>query len=76
MTYVDSKCLAEPSELSPAIRRVRSMAAKVGEPWISGWTKEGFRSFIEDLGYEVVSDTAPEDYNASYLRSAGRELDE
>lgn len=72
ITYVDQKCFAEPDTLPKSFRWVQSMSAKVGEPWISGWSKEEFEEFVNECGYQVVSDTAPEDYNETVLKSVGR----
>ena len=77
ITYVDEKCFAEPEdELPNAVRMVKSMAARVGEPWISYWSKMDFEEFLNICGYQVVSDTSPEDYNDSYLNSVGRRMNE
>lgn len=50
------------------------MSAKVGEPWISGWSKEKFALFLKYCLYEVMSDTTQEDHNDTYLKHAGRQL--
>jgi len=84
VTYVDRKLFAEEdavssspsSSLSTASRRIMSMAARVGEPWISGWSKGEFKDFLMDCGYRVLSDTGAEDYNETYLKSIGRSLDD
>jgi hypothetical protein len=34
---------------------IRTMSAKVGEPWISGWSKEKFALFLKYCLYEVMS---------------------
>lgn len=84
ITYVDrKKCFDDDddatnteSTLPKPIRMVRYLAGKVGEPWISGWTSAEFGEFLEDCGYEVVSDTTQEDYNETYLKDVGRQLEE
>lgn len=77
ITYLDRKCIDEPNSLPVSLRIIRNVLDKVvGEPWISGWTKNEFEKFLNDCGYAVVSDTTVEDYNETYLKSAGRRLDE
>ncbi|KAL7531189.1 hypothetical protein ACHAXR_003888 [Thalassiosira sp. AJA248-18] len=76
ITYVDQKCFADANTLPKTYQTIKSMIAKGGESWISGWSKEEFQDFIKDCGYQVISDTAPEDYNDTYLKSVGRKLDE
>lgn len=83
ITYVDQKCFEEEqtndannSSLTKRIGMIKRMAAKVGEPWISGWTKDEFASFLKDCGYDIVSDTTQEDYNDGYLQPVGRKLED
>jgi O-methyltransferase involved in polyketide biosynthesis len=76
VTYVDQKCMGDITTLPRQYRWVRNLAAKAGEPWISGWSKEEFEKFIKECGYEVVSDTSQEDYNDTYLKGVGRQLDQ
>ena len=52
------------------------MAGKVGEHWISSWRKDAFELFLSECGYNVISDSAPEDYNETFLKSVGRQLSE
>ena len=84
ITYVDKKCFAdkEPPKddgesliLPKAIRMVRDMADRGGEPWISGWTVLEFEEFLKDCGYQVLSDATQEDYNETYLKDVGRQLE-
>ena len=74
ITYVDQKCMGDTNTLPKQHRLIRSFSAKVGEPWISGWTREEFAKFMKVLGYEVLSDTTQEDYNETYLKDVGRQL--
>ena len=74
VTYVDEKCMGDIKTLPRQFRWVRNLAAKSGEPWISGWSKEEFEKFINECGYEVASDTSQEDYNETYLKEVGRQL--
>ena len=75
ITYVDQKCMGDTETLSKQHQLIRSLSIKVGEPWISGWSKEDFATFMNDLGYKVVSDTTQEDYNETYLKDVGRQLE-
>lgn len=76
ITYVDDKCMGHMESLSKQHRLIRSMVEKVGEPWISWWTPDGFAKFMKELGYEVLSDTTQGDYNETYLKEVGRQLAE
>lgn len=76
VTYVDQRLFGTDESLPAASKRVMDMAARFGEPWISAWSQEGFESFLKDCGYRVLSDTGPEDYNGTYLKSVDRMLDE
>eukprot|EP00956_Cyclotella_meneghiniana_P030930 scaffold79666_cov76-Cyclotella_meneghiniana.AAC.5 len=76
ITYVDEKCMGDKESLSKQHRLIRTLAEKVGEPWISGWTPDEFAKFMKDLGYEVLSDTTQGDYNETYLKEVGRQLPE
>lgn len=74
MTYVDQKCMGDIESLPKQYKWIRNLASKVGEPWVSGWTKDEFAQFLKGLGYEVVSDTTQEDYNETYLKDVDRQL--
>jgi len=76
LTYVDQNYLGDGETVPKSYQRIQQLAAKVGEPWVSGWTKEDFRVFLRENGYEVVSDTAMSDYNLTYLKDVNRQLPE
>lgn len=78
MTYVDQKVLDDDPEepLPKSFRMVRDLAGKVGEPWISGWTKPGIDAFLNECGYQLLSDTDVKDYNDKYLEPVGRKLED
>ena len=50
--------------------------SKVGEPWITGFTPDEFELFLQECGYQVLSDTTLSDYNEEYLGLVGRKLSE
>ena len=84
ITYVDEeKCFIQHDSTTQqqqnqtsSSKMVKSMAAKVGEHWISSWRKDAFELFLSECGYNVISDSAPEDYNETFLKSVGRQLSE
>ena len=72
MTYVDQNVFDNPSQVSydPTVcQRIMKMASSVGEPWISGWSQSEFKEFMNECGYEVLSDTTTKDYHDEYLGS-------
>ena len=75
ITYVDQRCFADPATLPKSIRMTMGMVARMGEPWISGWTQEEFAVFLKECGYKVESDTTDKDYNTKYLEPVGRKLE-
>ncbi|CAB9500361.1 Exhibits S-adenosyl-L-methionine-dependent methyltransferase activity (By similarity) [Seminavis robusta] len=79
ITYVDQNVFDDPSRVADntkACSMILKQSARVGEPWITGWTQEGFADFLKECGYQVVSDTTCKDYNDKYLAPLGRKLDE
>lgn len=74
ITYVDENRCLRGDDIPCQIGKVVSMARLVGEPWISGWDTISFAAFLEENGYETVSDTTQGDYNGTYLKDAGRML--
>lgn len=69
ITYLDQNVFDEPKRVGPpqVVEKITSLVAGGGEPWISGWTRDGFKSFLQDMGYEIVSDTTASNYNDEYL---------
>ena len=56
---------------------VVSIAARVGEQCISRWSMTEFELFLKEYGHQAMkSDTAPEDYNETYLKVVYRRLDD
>ncbi|KAL3921011.1 MAG: hypothetical protein SGILL_002978, partial [Bacillariaceae sp.] len=47
MTYVDQKVLDDDPELPKSYHRIKGLAGKVGETWISGFTKSGVEEFLK-----------------------------
>lgn len=60
---------------NPAKHAVVNIAKYAGEKWISGWTAQGFKSFLDELGYEVMSDSIISDLSDKYLAPLNRSLD-
>ena len=54
ITYVDEKCMGDKESLSKQHRLIRTLAEKVGEPWISGWTPDEFAKFASDNPKEIL----------------------
>ena len=70
-----SECgINDPKKLSYMLKTVEWF----GEPWISSWSPESFASFLNECGYEVVSDVSAPELNEKYLlpRNRGREKHE
>jgi len=79
ISYVDENVFEDPAQCGPpdAVKKVVSMVSgMMGEKWISSWTPQGFQTFLEDLGFHVVSDTTTRDYREKYMVPLGREVDE
>lgn len=70
--------LDDPSKCGPpdVVKRIMDMVGKRGEPWISAWTCDEFKTFLNDLGYHVISDMVARDYNDEYLVPLDRGLKE
>ena len=49
-------------------------AARVGEPWISYYSKEEMKATLASSGFALTSDTTIEDVNAKYFGAVGREV--
>lgn len=78
VSYVPQDIFENPIKCGPKnnIKKLLKGAEGTGEPWISGWTKDGFKFFLGELGYEVLSDTTISDLNELYLKPLNRHLDE
>ncbi|MCH2108250.1 MAG: SAM-dependent methyltransferase [Polyangiaceae bacterium] len=76
MSYVDQRVFDAPEQVGPirSIQSLLKLAAKVGEPWISGWTEPDFKEFMDKLGFDVLENTTCKDYNVAYMRPLGREM--
>ena len=76
VSYVDQKALDEPEQVGPirSVNNLLNIASKVGEPWVSFWTQEDFRQYMDELGYEVLENTTCSDYNESYMVPLGRAM--
>jgi len=50
------------------------MSQMTGETWMSGWSRSGFETFLQELGYQVLYDTTARDYNDKYMSPLGRQM--
>ena len=57
-----------------AVHRLLGHTRRVGEPWISGWTKEEFASFAADSFGRVVADESTGEANERYFTPLGRTI--
>jgi methyltransferase (TIGR00027 family) len=82
ISYVPQALFDNPAECGINDPRKLSYLLKAvewfGEPWISSWSPESFASFLNECGYEVVSDVSAPELNEKYLvpRHRGQERDE
>ena len=38
------------------------------------WTQDGFAAYMDELGFEVLSNTTCKDYNDKYMAPLGRKM--
>ena len=79
ITYVDQDVFDDPSKIATNPKNIEKLLWStnlVGEPWISGWTPSEFQTFLQELGFEVNSDTTASDHYNDYLVPLGRGVDE
>jgi len=78
ITYIDETVLTDtpsPDCGSPkSIRTILKMSQMTGETWMSGWSRSGFETFLQELGYQVLYDTTARDYNDKYMSPLGRQM--
>jgi len=76
ITYVPQDIFDNPSKCGPPtlVEKLLKGTKMAGEPWISGWNPEQFQHFLEDLGYNVVSDTTVKELHDEYLMPLNRGL--
>ena len=55
---------------------IKSLSAKVGEPWISFYTDEELEGLLFENGYSVKENVTLEDLNSLYFTPVGRKLHE
>ena len=55
---------------------IKSLSAKVGEPWISFYTAEEIASLLSRNGFSVAENVTLEDLNSMYFTPVGRTLPE
>ena len=55
---------------------IKSLSAKVGEPWISFYTAEEIASLLSRNGFSVAENVTLEDLNSLYFTPVGRTLPE
>jgi methyltransferase (TIGR00027 family) len=53
---------------------VMNLAAKVGEPWISFYSREEMKELLAQYGFELKEDKTLVDFNTEYFAPIGREL--
>ena len=84
MSYVDelmekdpAACFGEgyPNPVKKAYL-IKSLSAKVGEPWISFYTDEELEGLLFENGYSVKENVTLEDLNSLYFTPVGRKLHE
>ena len=84
MSYVDellekdpAACFGEgyPNPIKKA-NLIKSLSAKVGEPWISFYTDEELEGLLFENGYSVKENVTLEDLNSLYFTPVGRKLHE
>lgn len=77
VSYVPSDVFDDPAKCGPInnVNTVLKVAKYSGEPWISGWTAQEFKSFLDKLGYEVISDSIISELSDKYLAPINRSLD-
>jgi len=77
ISYVPQDLFDNPEKCGPpkSLRSLLRAAKTVGEPWISGFSPQEFKSFLDNLGYEVVLDSTVEELSDKYLAPLNRSLD-
>ena len=55
---------------------IKSLSAKVGEPWISFYTDEELEGLLFENGYSVKENVTLGDLNSLYFTPVGRKLHE
>ena len=84
MSYVDelmekdpAACFGEgyPNPVKKA-NLIKSLSAKVGEPWISFYTDEELEGLLFENGYTLKENVTLEDLNSLYFTPVGRKLHE
>jgi O-methyltransferase involved in polyketide biosynthesis len=55
---------------------IKSLSAKVGEPWVSFYSYEEIESLLSQNGYSVEENLTLEDLNSLYFGPFGRTLSE
>ena len=55
---------------------IKSLSAKVGEPWISFYRDEELESILSQNGYSITENVTLEDLNSLYFSTVGRTLPE
>ena len=84
MSYVDELLVKDPAACfgegypNPVKKAnlIKSLSAKVGEPWISFYTDEELEGLLFENGYSVKENVTLEDLNSLYFTPVGRKLHE
>ena len=84
MSYVDENLDKNPSACfgkgypNPAKKAslIMSLSEKVGEPWISFYSKEEIENLLSQNGFSIEEDVTLEDLNSIYFGPVGRTLAE
>ena len=84
ISYVDELFGIEPEacfgkgypKAAKRAERIKTLSAKVGEPWISFYTAEEIANLLSRNGFSVVENVTLEDLNSVYFTPVGRTLQE
>ena len=78
MTYVDDATYGNDIEIQnkicddPTIVHKILKAVPTNEPWITGWSKENYKLFMESLSFDIIEDVSIEDFEDKYFTPLGR----
>lgn len=81
-SYVNQKLTSDPTQcfgkgyLNPSkkAKMIMNLSAKVGEPWISLYSKEEIKNIFIHYGFTVIEDKTLSDLNTIYFEPVGRKL--
>lgn len=81
-SYVNQKLISDPTEcfgkgyLNPnkKAKMIMNLSAKVGEPWISLYSKEEIKNIFISYGFTILEDKTLSNLNSKYFEPLGRKL--